>query len=204
MTVSKLPRDYKHADIVKACINKYKLIFSSFKELNEGRFDLIEDRFNEMYAFECEAPYNYYGERGSVDLVVYRYKTLPRLFLHEVKTQLFDIGELLRQIHKLMKYFVKARKEIQGVKILENIGQGNFLVFSDTKENWEIFNRYYDFFIQEANLLIYIATDRREGLSKIRQVFGPPYIRSIAEFEEGLDFVHAFVRARKMTRASKP
>ena len=64
-------RDRKHAEMIRAYIDRFAL---------------------ENY--QTEVPYNYYGSRGFVDLVVIGKKVK----LVEFKTRLDDIGEIIRQV----------------------------------------------------------------------------------------------------------
>jgi hypothetical protein len=72
------------------------------------------------YAIAPEVAFNYYGERGFVDIACLKYdfdSTTDRLSLWEIKTELVDIGETLRQINKAREYLIKAVDKIGTLSI---------------------------------------------------------------------------------------
>jgi hypothetical protein len=80
---------------------------------------------SETRAFETEVPYNYFGDRGIIDFVDYWINRtynlsdlsdlepsnpglLDFLQLYELKTELLDIGETIRQVKKAKLFFAKG------------------------------------------------------------------------------------------------
>lgn len=54
-----------------------------------------------------EVPYNYYGQRGFIDVVLRR--TTPQgeeWLVSEIKSTLLDIGEAIRQVNRAREYFL--------------------------------------------------------------------------------------------------
>lgn len=108
-------KDEKHADMINAYIEMHEKYSGSAIRVN----------------FEYEVPFNYYGNRGWVDLVQHQSNDITMLI--EFKTKLLDIGETLRQ-YKNMKEFYPKYKPAKPPR--EYISQ---LIILDTHENREIF-----------------------------------------------------------------
>jgi hypothetical protein len=94
----KEPKDKLHAELLLDFYN--------------GNLCLLNPPFGKR-SFETEVPYNYFGERGTVDFVDYwkdrnlgPYKDMVSLI--ELKTELIDIGETIRQVKKAKNYFAKG------------------------------------------------------------------------------------------------
>lgn len=95
---------------------------------------------------EIEAPYNYFGERGIVDLAFYHNGAdwgTNRLVLREFKTEIVDIGETIRQIKKAHKYFALANTHVGRIRIIkENLEILSILILADTPKNREDLEKY--------------------------------------------------------------
>ena len=138
-------KDNKHAEIMNYIVKNLRYT-KGFPENSQS--------------IEVESPYNYYGDRGFVDIVVYSKNTILKrdnitekffhydsLTLWEIKTELNDIGELLRQINRAQKYFLKARQIIGKHKIdTQRTEVKSFLVFPNTPHNIKTFNENTELF----------------------------------------------------------
>lgn len=76
----------------------------------------LEAMESEYEVVEVEAPYNHYGFRGFVDVVLRsRAKDpIPRWRVCELKPELTDLGEAVRQVKKAQRYFCQARGDLLG------------------------------------------------------------------------------------------
>lgn len=146
--------DLKHAKMIKVVLKEY----------------------SSCHSFEVESPFNYYGERGFVDLAQLEItnaimpngeRTRWQLTLWEMKTKLEDVGQTLRQIHKAKKYFLKARKSINGIKIPIDIYLQSRLVFLDTLENWRVFNENIELFVEPTLLIDTIRNGERCWIGRL-------------------------------------
>lgn len=81
------PKDSKHAELVQE-FKQY------WKEKTEDSKEILS---------ELEVPYNYYGERGFIDLKIEEFQNnkLEKCMLFEMKTSLQDIGETTRQFKRM-------------------------------------------------------------------------------------------------------
>ncbi len=91
-------KDEKHAKMITEYIK--------FIKLKREEFGLEE------WEFETEVPYNYYGDRGYVDLIVIEKNKFDfgyhKKYLFEFKTEIRDVGEMLRQFKRMKKYYPKT------------------------------------------------------------------------------------------------
>ncbi len=94
---------------------------------------------------ESEVPYNYYGNRGSVDLVWYDtiYKLgishqILRMF--ELESRIPRLEELIRKLKDRMEYFPPHFEQTRGLPKLGSVEL--FLVLLGTEENWRVVNKY--------------------------------------------------------------
>ncbi len=63
----------------------------------------------------CEAPYNHYGDRGVVDVVLRKRRPGGGggvWHVCELKPVLTDVGETIRQVHRAREFFQKARPDL--------------------------------------------------------------------------------------------
>ena len=70
---------------------------------------------NNFEIVSCETPYNHYGERGFIDLILRKSNNHSKICywkLCEFKPMLFDLGETIRQIHRSKEYFFKDQKKL--------------------------------------------------------------------------------------------
>lgn len=121
------PRDQEHAELIE-----------EFLQLEE---------WQNPEEYKIEEPYNYYGERGFIDLLIIMKGTY---YLFEFKTELRDIGETIRQVKKMGKYYPKE-------KDLSSESIHSYLVVKDTEENrkriWKHRNLFKDIFVALLNIL---------------------------------------------------
>ncbi len=63
--------------------------------------------------FDTEVPYNHYGDRGFIDLLITtkRRGKIERKHMIEFKTEIRDLGEMLRQFKKMEKYYPEADED---------------------------------------------------------------------------------------------
>ncbi len=92
---------------------------------------------------ESEVPYNYYGNRGSVDLVWYA--TIDRINLQilrmfELESRIPRLEELIRKLKDRMEYFPPYFEQTRGLPKLGSVEL--FLVLLGTEENWRVVNEY--------------------------------------------------------------
>lgn len=144
--------DEKHAQFLQS--------FYSFKQKQFEKFSL-----SEKPALEMEAPFNYYGERGSVDLAVYwkpktyihHWKNLKdesknedwiytgnKFILYELKTEIVNLGETIRQVKKAHEFFAKSVTHVGETKIDDTYSPSarehlfsvdSYLILLDTEQN---------------------------------------------------------------------
>src|SRR3989338_5425730 len=107
--------DTKHREIVNFIVKKFK---------NNPKTKFID----------IEVPFNDYGNRGVVDILVKYRKRIFNITLKiiEVKTNLRNFGESIRQLKNAKAYFEKENKNIVMILALLN-----------TKENFEHFKQNY-------------------------------------------------------------
>lgn len=112
----------------------------------------IQQAVDDHYFIDIEIPYNFYGFKGWVDLVEI-IKGIPNVcknvvFLTELKTQLQDIGETIRQVKRMNDYFLKGCTIIKGLKV--NLSEQDTchskLIILDTQDNIDIFQKYRTLF----------------------------------------------------------
>lgn len=95
--------------------------------------------------FESEVPYNYYGNRGSVDIVSHKSIDVFMgihwiLNIFEVETRIIRLEELIRKLKDRFEYFPKYYQE---KRRLPRLGEVNiFLVLLNTETNWQVVNEY--------------------------------------------------------------
>jgi hypothetical protein len=128
MTGSPIARDHKHASFTQSFIAKKQ---------REG-FRLVG----------CEVMFNYFGDRGVIDVVLRKdYPSERRAIwvLCEIKPDLHDIGEAIRQVRRAEQYFCRARPDLR-VKDWEN--EYEFvLVLEASKQNLlEVLDLHRDLF----------------------------------------------------------
>jgi len=116
-------------DEVHAIMNKELLTF--FKEY--------------AHDIEVEVPYNYYGNRGSVDLVWYdtieRKKPITQtLTMFEMESRIPRLEELIRKLKDRMAYFPTCFEQTRGLPKLDSVQL--FLILLATDENWRVVNEY--------------------------------------------------------------
>lgn len=124
--------DKKHAELLSKFMDWKKKYYKKGK--TKGKKKIVK----------CltEVPYNYYGDRGFVDLV-FRTRNeyddgmfLRYITLYELKTDLDDIGRAIRQVKKQKRYFPKDRKDLLPDVNRENYSIHSHLVISFKRENW--------------------------------------------------------------------
>lgn len=63
----------------------------------------------------CEVLYNHYGDRGVIDVVMRKQISGTKeveWMICEMKPQLYDIGDTVRQVKRAQEYFCKARSDM--------------------------------------------------------------------------------------------
>lgn len=69
-----------------------------------------ESDFFKTVKIKPEAPYNYYGSRGFVDLFVIKEDSENTYhYIYEIKSKLNNANEVIRQLNKHRKYFYKEK-----------------------------------------------------------------------------------------------
>lgn len=137
-------KDQKHAEMIKSWIKRMRY---------------VETRM----PFELEVPYNFFGERGFIDLVV-RVGNYELLF--EFKTQIDDLGKTLRQFKRMMMFYPKCRGLVRCYH--------SMLILLDTPENEATIRKYQEMLdglnirlynpnSQKTRMLEVAAPSRREG-----------------------------------------
>ena len=121
------PRDHRHASFTQSFIDR----------MRKNRFRLVG----------CEILFNHFGDRGVIDVVLRRDNSQERSatwLVCEMKPQLNDVGEAIRQVRRAQAYFCQARPDIL-VKEREN--QYWFvLVLKAHEHNLQQLNQYHDLF----------------------------------------------------------
>ena len=157
--------DLRHAKMVQ----RIKQMWSDPKECRRWGPESFDSPYDVLVT-EIESPYNYYGDRGFVDLVVYSERIRPtkigdytfgghiyaNLTLWEMKTTLVDIGQTLRQIHKARLYFPKARDSVDGHYINRSCVVESYLLFSETKEIFEVLLHNLDLLVEKDLEICYL------------------------------------------------
>jgi hypothetical protein len=95
MATTHLVYDHRHASFTKSFISQKK---------SQG-YQLVG----------CEVLYNHYGDRGVVDVVMSKHVSDTKeveWLICEMKPQLVDIGETVRQVKRAQEYFCKARSDM--------------------------------------------------------------------------------------------
>lgn len=138
-----------------SCLEAEK--FSNFfsERYPEYKMPLVSDihqAVDDHYFIDREVPYNFYGFKGWVDCVVIL-KGIPNrcpnvVFLTELKTQLLDIGETIRQVKRMNDYFLKGCTTIKGLKVSlsEQDVCHSKLIILDTQDNVNTFQKYRTLF----------------------------------------------------------
>ncbi|MDP3298025.1 MAG: hypothetical protein Q8N09_10660 [Thermodesulfovibrionia bacterium] len=95
--------------------------------------------------FESEVPYNYFGNRGSVDIV--QYKTIDilhqphsMLYIYELESQIIRLEELVRKLKDRMEYFPEYFEKSRGIPKLGEVNL--FIILLNTASNWKVVNEY--------------------------------------------------------------
>lgn len=94
---------------------------------------------------ESEVPYNYYGNRGSVDLIWYCTInvfgiTHQILRMFELESRIPRLEELIRKLKDRMEYFPLYFEQARGLSKLGEVDL--FLVLLATQENWSVVSEY--------------------------------------------------------------
>jgi len=140
--------DKQHAEMIRIVL----------EEIKHGNTRIQNGWLRQL---EVESPFNYYGERGFVDIVDYD-RADNNITFWEMKTDLRNVGETLRQMHKTRDYFLKARSSINGYKIGTDVKAMSRLVFLDTPENWQIFNDNIELFLESDLMIDVIRNGKRQ------------------------------------------
>lgn len=204
--------DKKHAEIVKGLIKHFiYLPCSSIKNLKEGKLYEVLNCSKKYFVYEIESPYNYYGERGFVDLVIGNKlhkeifsfwdsqkcesrgcspsgKKICTIKFFEVKTEIRDIGETFRQLQKIKRYYLLSRNEIKGIPICDYSTKVLILVILDTIENLKILEEYKDVFNSlnenDFHFFTWIATYNDINTdSNLEKLWGKPYFVPLAHYK---------------------
>lgn len=95
----------------------------------------------------CEVPYNHYGDRGVVDVVLRKRKARRGggvWQVCELKPVLADVGETIRQVHRAREYFQKARPDLFTGGMEEEV---HFLLVLEASEhNLTVLRNHADLF----------------------------------------------------------
>lgn len=95
--------------------------------------------------FESEVPYNFYGNRGSVDIVEYGDINIlgishHYLRMYELESRILRLEELIRKLKDRMEYFPRCFEKERG---LPKVGEIHlFLLLLGTIENWMVVDKY--------------------------------------------------------------
>lgn len=94
---------------------------------------------------ETEVPYNYYGNRGSVDLILYHtFKRLGIVYdilgMYEIESRIPRLEELIRKLKDRMEYFPPYFQQGRGLPKFDYVEL--FLVLLTTQENWRVVSEY--------------------------------------------------------------
>lgn len=94
---------------------------------------------------ESEVPYNYYGNRGSVDIIEYKTlsvlgKTHQILRMFELESRISRLEELIRKLKDRLEYFPRDFENTRRLPKLDELNL--FLVLLGTMENWKVVNKY--------------------------------------------------------------
>jgi len=95
--------------------------------------------------FSCEEPYNLYGERGFIDLILIKHDKNNKTCcwkICELKPTLLDLGETIRQINRAKQYFFKARTDLLNTSF-SNIMEYP-LILEANKANLSLCLKYLD------------------------------------------------------------
>lgn len=129
-------------------MNGYKTLYDEIHAIMAKEFlTFFKGCFND---FESEVPYNYFGNRGSVDVVQYNTIEMLKnwhiqsLNIYELETQVLRLEELVRKLKDRMEYFPRYFEESRGLPKLEVVGLN--LVLLSTKENLRTVNNYAENF----------------------------------------------------------
>lgn len=85
---------------------------------------------------EHEVPYNWYGQRGWIDVLLHKGNTL---LVCELKPKLENVGETIRQIKQAQEVFLKA---LPSYKKFDDIQY--LLVLKANDENLRLCKKYFD------------------------------------------------------------
>ncbi len=149
-----LVHDSEHATLIEAYINASR----------KKGFELVG----------CEVPYNYYGNRGFIDVILKRTDNQTRTvhwLICEMKTKLCDVGGTIRQVKKAEQFFFKDKeKDIVDRKYVNLFEYP--LVLKATSENYDIYTSYRKIFKDikvmffDANSSIFENTESRLEILK--------------------------------------
>jgi len=117
-------KDEGHAEMIRSWI---------------GRMRYVERKI----PFELEVPYNFFGERGFIDLVV---RAENHELLFEFKTQIDDLGKTIRQFKRMTTSYPKCRGLARRY--------GSMLILLDTPENEAILRKYHEM-LDGLNIRLY-------------------------------------------------
>jgi len=130
-------------------MNLKKNIFD--KEHAEFMNQFISEYKEKGYNVEHEVPYNWYGDRGFIDIVLCKGN---KLIICELKPQLTDIGETIRQVRKAEDVFLKAKPEYSRFEDIKFV-----LVLKATNENLEVCKQYSE--VLKGVKVIFWNTDKK-------------------------------------------
>lgn len=144
--------------------------------------------YDHMYQVYPEFPYNYYGHRGSVDVLTYHVgwrqgEKDPQgvLELYEVWSAIHRLEEAIRKFNEkaefVPKYFLTSRKPNEGIGL-----QRNFFVLLNSlqnitliRENWQTFSSQFFEFHKILNVLDWVVVNQLtliDPLNPRRIVYG--------------------------------
>jgi len=87
--------------------------------------------------FQTEVPYNHYGDRGFIDLIMttMRQGKIERKHMIEFKTEIRDLGEMLRQYKRMRRYYPEDDQDDKEKWFNGEKGYISLLVVKNNKEN---------------------------------------------------------------------
>lgn len=132
-------KDKQHAKMVTELISLFKI------------------RFGKDADVKVEVPYNWYGSRGVIDIVVDVRKT-KQVFLYEVKPTIEDIGGAIRQVTNQQKYYPPSHRDRFGTRRIVST-----LILLETVSNVNLYNSHKALF-DSIKLLFFNPTAQDENL----------------------------------------
>lgn len=159
-------KDKRHADMVNKVVN------------------ILRNNTNNI--LEVEQPYNYFGDRGVIDLAwALPWSGCWCIRLIEFKTEIVDLGETIRQIKKASKYYPLSNNTVNGVIIpSDNLVVQNVLVIADTEQNINKIIEYKNMLASINNFTCSVLVDdNRHLFSDKATKLGCPPLYSILHDE---------------------